>query len=51
MVVHDSFVYLFVYFDNMFNSKYLPSGRQLTMNQPGKGYMDDLISSLGSENM
>jgi hypothetical protein len=28
MVVHGSFVYLFVQFDNMFDKKYVPSVRQ-----------------------
>jgi hypothetical protein len=38
MVVHGSFVYLFVQFDVMFDSKYLPSGHQLTVRQLDKYY-------------
>jgi hypothetical protein len=37
MVVHGSFVYLFISFGSMFNSKYLPSGRQ-----PIAKYLDKL---------
>jgi hypothetical protein len=36
MMVHDSFVYLFIYFDSMFDSKYLPSHQQPTARQLDK---------------
>jgi hypothetical protein len=36
MVVHDTFVYLFVEFDIMFDSKYLTSGRQPMVKQLDK---------------
>ena len=36
MVVRGSFVYLFVYIDSMFDSKYLTSGRQPTAKQLDK---------------
>jgi hypothetical protein len=36
MVVHSSFVYLFVYVDSMFDSRYLTSRRQPTTKQLDK---------------
>jgi hypothetical protein len=42
MVVHGSFVYLFIKFDSMFDSKYLPSGRQLMVKQLDKLYQEGI---------